>query len=100
MLFYLSGTISQEGYSREQLAIVVLHSMAETETLETDQVQVVHSYQKEIESLEESFKEMLQTIQEGQSDNPQVTLQHMLLLDHGTEQATVGLQSFVQRFMF
>lgn len=68
--------------------------MAEAESLGTDQVQVVHSYQKEIDSLEESFKEMLQTVQEGQSDSPQSTLQHMLLLDHGAEQAAVRLQSF------
>ncbi len=63
--------------------------MSEAGSPDSEQIHVVNSFQKEVESLERSFKEMLQTLQEGERESPQATLQHVLLLDHGVEQASV-----------
>ena len=63
--------------------------MANLEGGSKDQIHVVNTFQKEVESLEKSFKEMLQTIQDSKSNSPEATLQHILLLDHAVDQATV-----------
>lgn len=65
--------------------------MEDLPKLGDDQIHVVNSFSKEVESLERTFQQMLQTLQEGRSDSPQATLQHMLLLDHGVDQAKVRL---------
>ena len=68
--------------------------MPNSEVINKDRIHVINTFQKEVESLESSFKEMLQTLQERENDSPEATLQHILLLDHAVDQASVRVDDF------
>ena len=55
---------------------------------DTDHIQTVIAFRKEIESLEKLFQDMLNVLQDDMVEG-EPPLQHILLLDHGVEQASV-----------
>lgn len=57
---------------------------------EDQPILVVNDVQKEFESLEKTFEGMLRAVQESQSEDADASLQHVLLLASGVEEASVS----------
>lgn len=65
--------------------------MAEEGSHNEEQIITIKSFHKEVETLELVFQRMLKAVQESDMSDAEVSLQHLLLLDAGADEALVGM---------